>query len=213
MTTIQAHNREKKSKIQALRERGLIPAVMYSKGEITREVTIDKIDFLKVFKDAGETQIIQVVCDDKTVHDALVQDIQFDPVSEAPLHVDFLKVSATEFIEVSIPLEYIGEAPALLLRPDAQVTKVLHEVEVESLPRNLPTHIEVDLALLPEIESNILAGMLILPANVKLVTDPEEVVATITITQEEKEEENTVIDFSSIEVEKKGKKDVDGIEA
>ena len=115
-----------------------------------------------------------------------------------------------EKVEVAIPLLFMGESPAV--EQGANLVKVMHELEVEADPMNLPHTITVDISILAALGDKIHASDLVLPSGIKLVTPPEEVVALVQEVVEEKEEEVAApADISSIEVEKKGKEEVAGV--
>jgi large subunit ribosomal protein L25 len=130
--------------------------------------------------------------------------VQVDPIKGFPIHVDFLAVDMNKPVEVAIPLEFVGLAKA---EKDGLGTlvKVLHEIEIEALPKDLPHNIEVDVTIIATLEDLIHVKDIKLPKGVTLLTDGEEVVALVAAAKEEKEE--VVVDLSAIEVEKKGKKE------
>jgi len=110
-------------------------------------------------------------------------------------------------VEVEVPIEFVGIAPAEKNGLGVLV-KVLHDFNIEVLPKEIPHSIEVDLSGLEDLDSQIHVKNIILPKGVKMITDQEEVIALIAPMKEEvEEEEEAPIDLSSIEVEKKGKKE------
>jgi len=135
----------------------------------------------------------------------LVHEVQHHPVNGMPFHIDLLFFDIHEPMEVSVRLEFFGVAPAVKGNIGTLV-KVLHEVEIKALPNDLPHGIEVDISVLENADSQIHASDLKLPKGVTLVTEADEVVASIAVAQEETEEAAPV-DLASIEVEKKGKKE------
>lgn len=199
-------------KVQSLRDEGQIPAVFYggpSKGRANKEettaISIDASEFGKVLNKAGESTIISLELDGKG-QDVLIHDVQADPISGRPVHVDFFVVSQDKELEVAVPLVFEGVSPAVK-DLGGSLVKVLHELEIRALPKNLPHDIVVDISSLTSLDSQILIKDLKLPAGVESVLDLEEVVAAITEAGEEVAEEETPVDLSSIEVEKKGKKE------
>jgi large subunit ribosomal protein L25 len=111
-------------------------------------------------------------------------------------------------LKVNIPLEFEGVSPAMK-ELGGVLVKVLHEVEIEALPKDLPHNLVADISTLINFETQIKAGDIKLPAGVTLVTEPEEVVALVA---EPKEEviETAPVDLNPIEVEKKGKEAKEG---
>jgi large subunit ribosomal protein L25 len=128
-----------------------------------------------------------------------------DPIRGFPIHIDFLAIDMNKPVEVSIPIEFIGLAPAEKNGLGVLV-KVIHEVEIEALPKDLPHGVSVDISVLLNLNDQIHVKDIILPIGVKMITQKDEVVALITQIKEEIVEEKPV-DLSAIEVEKKGKKD------
>jgi large subunit ribosomal protein L25 len=103
----------------------------------------------------------------------------------------------------------IEEAPAEK-NLSAMIVKVMYELEIEALPKDLPHEITVDLSSLTDLDSRITVGDIKLPAGVKTDVDPEEVIASVSVAGEEVDEEEGSVDLSAIEVEKKGKTEEGG---
>lgn len=199
--------RDKSEKLDALRKAGKIPAVFYGKKEASTPITIAKVDFLKAWQSAGESSVITLETSEGA-KDSLIHDVDFDPVTGAPRHADFYVFEAGHKVEVDVPLEFVGVAPAVKDLGGVLV-KVLHAVNIEAMPKDLPHSIEVDISSLSSFDSQILAKDLVMPAGVTLVENDEEVVALVSAPREEKEEESAPIDLSAIEVEKKGKEETE----
>jgi large subunit ribosomal protein L25 len=195
---------ERGKKLAMLRKQGKLPAVVYGPKDEATALTLDRSAFEKLFREAGESTIINLVGvgEDKEV---LVHDIAFDPERGGPIHVDFYAIERGKELTLDVPLEYVGEAPAVKL--GASLTKVLHEVEVTCRPSKLPQHIVVDVSSLAEFGAQIHVSDLPLPEGVKIENDPDEVVALVQEVKEEVEEAPAAIDMSAIEVEEKGKKE------
>lgn len=211
MTTIEAKKRSEDTTRDAMQSEGKIPAVIYGFNVPSTSIAVGLIDFKKVWRDAGETGTISVATDAGTF-DALIHEVQVNPVTDEPIHVDFLAIDTSKPVEVDIPVEFVGESPAVK-QGIGSLVKVLHEVRVSGLPKSLPHSLVADITKLVTLEDQIVTGDLELPAGITLIDGAEEVVA---IVEKEKEEviEDTPIDLSAIEVEKKGKKeDAEGEEA
>lgn len=203
MFTLEATVRTEKDSLGYFRTQGKLPAVFYGLGKESTPVFVSDIEFKKVWKKAGESSTVTLETPTGKV-ETLIHDVQCDPVSGAPLHVDFLAIDTKKVIQISVPLEFVGDAPAV--KAGGILVKVLHEIEIEALPKDLPHEIKVDISVLTNTDSQIVVKELVMPAGVTAVTDAEEVVASIAQAQEEKEEA-TPVDLSAIEVEKKGKKE------
>jgi large subunit ribosomal protein L25 len=109
-------------------------------------------------------------------------------------------------MSTNVVLEFIGEAPVEASRA-GNITKVIHEVEITCKPKDLPSHLEVDLTSLEKIEDKILVKDIKAPAGVTIDNDPEDPVVVVSEVREEKEEEPTEVDMDAIEVEHKGKEE------
>jgi large subunit ribosomal protein L25 len=203
MLTINASKREIVGKATARIGGDEMPAVFYGRKEKSTPVTILKSEFKKIYKDAGESTVISLKVDGKGM-DVLIHEVDVDPIKHEPRHVDFYVLEKGKKIEVNVPVNFIGVAPAMKL--GGIVVKVLHEIEIEADPTNLPHEIDVDLSALENLDSQILVKDVKLPNGVIAKGNLEEVVAAISVATEEKEVPASV-DISAIEVEKKGKKE------
>jgi large subunit ribosomal protein L25 len=206
--TLQTQKREAgKAKNAALRAEGLMPIIAYGPKDEAISLTVVNKEFAKVWKQAGESSVITLEIDG-TSKDALIQDVSVDPVTEQYLHADFYLIEKGKKVQVAVPLTFVGEAPAVKTLGGALV-KVMHELEIEAMPKDLPHDIEVSLSGLVGFDSRIKVADLKLPAGVVAITDAEEVIALVGAAGEEVAETDTPIDLSAIEVEKKGKKEED----
>ncbi len=205
MLNLKAEKRENKANPKTLRAEGGIPAVFYGRKAKSTPITINKGEFDKVWREAGETTIITLDTPEGKV-DTLIHDVQFDPITDVPTHIDFYVVEAGQEIEVEVPLEFVGVAPAVK-ELGGILVKVVHEVEVKAPANKIPRHIEVDISALATLESHIAIGDLKFPEGVKPTAEANEIVAAVSVVEEEKEDAPTTIDMSAIEVEKKGKKE------
>jgi len=187
-----------------------IPAVFYGPKESSTSISIKESDFKKIWKEAGESTIV-VLKNGDTEHEVLIQDVDFHPVTDVARHVDFYVIEKGKKLQVKVPLEFVGVAPAVK-DLGGTLVKVLHELEIEAMPKDLPHDIKVDTAKLENLESQILAKDLVLPSGVSLVENPEEVVAAVAVAKEEVEEPAKTIEDIEI-VGQKGKKEEEGAEA
>lgn len=210
MLTLEVKNRETKESPEKLRKEGILPAVFYGKKEKSTPISVAMKDFLKVWKEAGESTVV-VLKGPEGELETLIHDIDYDPVTGNPRHADFYVFEKGHKLEVDVILEFVGISPAVKDLGGAFV-KVMHQVKIEAFPKDLPHQIDVDISLLTEIGSQILAKDLKMPVGVELKENLEEVVALIAAPKEEKEEEVAPIDLESIEVEKKGKEAKEGEE-
>ena len=203
MFTIQAKNRDSKSSISFIRSHGEIPVVVYASGQASQSLVVAQKEFYKVYKEAGTVSPVSVMVDGKAIN-CLIHDVQFDPLTNLPAHADFLIVDMKKAVQVAVPLEFVGIAPAVKSGLGILV-KVMHEVEIEALPNSIPHAISVDISALDTLQSQISAEQLVLPKDVTLVTKPTEII--VSIAEQKEETESSPVDLSQIEVAKKGKKE------
>jgi len=215
MNTLTATKRSKADKLKTIRTNGMIPAVVYGVQVENTIISVPSVDFQKILKIAGEssTILLEIKGEEgkKEVSkkiDVLIHDMQLDPIKGFPIHVDFLAIDMNKPVEVTVPIEFTGIAPA---EKDnlGNLVKVLHEVEIEALPKDLPHNVVVDLSVLVALNDQIHVKSIVLPKGVTMITNADEVVALIAAIKEEVVEEAPV-DLSAIEVEKKGKKEEEG---
>ncbi len=210
MITLQFEKRTKENSLDKVRAAGFIPAVFYGRKEASTPISVNRSEFLKVWKKAGETSIISLKSGAEE-HEALIKDMDLDPITDEFRHVDFYVVEKGKKLEISVPLTFVGVSAAVK-ELGGILVKALHELKIEALPKDLPQSLEVDITPLKTFDSKILAQEIKLPAGVELKENAEEVVAAVAQPVEEKEEVAAPVDFSAIEVEKKGKKEEEGAE-
>lgn len=207
MFVIKAGERDLNIKVSDLRKSGKIPAVFYGAGKNTTSIVVPIIDFKKVWREAGESSAVKVATKAGDI-DVLIHEVQVDPVTDEPIHVDFLAIDMTKKIKVNIALVFEGISNAVKTGI-GNLVKVLHEVEVEALPADLPHNLIVDISKLETLDNNIIVSNIRVPAGVVVITNGTDVVASI-VAQVEEKEEVIPVDLSAIEVEKKGKKEEEG---
>lgn len=203
MLKLKGELREAKANLGKIRKEGFIPAIYYGHKEKATPCVFPMSEFKKVWKEAGESTVVTLEMPKVKVN-ALIHDVQLDPIRNTPSHVDFYVIEKGQEVMVHVPIEFIGVSEAVKSLGGTLV-KVLHELEVKALPENLPHSVTADISALATLESRIVAKDIMLPKGVTLVTKADEVAASIAVAKEEVEA--PVIDISQIEVEKKGKKD------
>ena len=206
MIAIKAKPRNDGANASALRKSGEIPAVFYGAGKDTTHISIPIIDFKKVWRAAGESSTVKIQMP-KDAIDVLIHEVQVDPVTGEPIHADFLAIDMTKKIKLKVPLQFEGISEAVKTGI-GNLVKVLHEVEVEALPADLPHDLIVDISKLTTLEDVVNVSDIKLPKGVVAITAGTDVAASIVAQVEEKEEVPEPADLSAIEVEKKGKKDL-----
>jgi len=209
MLTLNIKERDLKENLNQLRSEDKVPAVYYGKGVESTPITLSYSEFKRVWKEVGNSALVSMkgIDEDK---EALIHDIDIDPVTSQVKHIDFYIIERGKTMDTNVPLEFIGESSAVKSLGGILV-KVLRELKIEVLPKDLPKNIVVDISSLEELDSQIIVKDLKLPEGVKSLEDEEEVVVSISQVVEEVEEAEP-IDISEVEIEKKGKKEEDGEE-
>lgn len=172
-----------------LRKTGLIPANIYGHKEAPQAIQINAMDFdalRRAHKTAGILTLR--LGSDGATQTALVRHIKRDPVTGKIQHIDFLRMSLTERIEVKVPMHFVGEAPAVK-NEGGVLLHLLDALEVECAAQDIVDSIDVDVSSLAAIDDSIAAGEVQLPANYKLITEPNEPVAKVAATRAEVAEE------------------------
>ncbi|HNY36340.1 MAG TPA: 50S ribosomal protein L25 [Candidatus Pacearchaeota archaeon] len=186
MTSLIAKIREKKgTAFRAGYGADSIPAVLYGSDVENMSLEIDKKSFEKVFRDVGET-LIDLEVDGKK-YSVLIHDTQVNPLTQELIHVDFYQPNLKEEVETEVPLELIGEAPALKL--GGTLIMNMKEISVSALPKDLPSKIVIDVSTLNTFEDAITVKDIKVPAGVTIeVENPEEIIVQV-VEPEDVEEE------------------------
>ncbi len=207
MFTLKVEKRAKLGKASQKLGSDVMPAVYYGHKEASTPIAVSKSAFKKLWKNAGESSVV-VLTDGEREIESLIHEVDFDPIKGEPRHADFYVLEKGKKVRVPVAIHFEGVSPAVKDLGGVLV-KVLHEIEIEADPRNLPHHIVVDISLLTTFESQILVKDVVFPNGVSPIAKDEEVVAAISKPHEEKVDE-VPVDLSAIEVEKKGKKEEEG---
>jgi large subunit ribosomal protein L25 len=203
----------RKEKGEKARFEGQLPAVMYGAGKTTESLALNPQEFLKMYKQAGDSSLIDLVLDGKPSGKVLVQDVQVDPVTDRILHVDLRMIDMNKEMSAPVVLRFIGEAPIVKSSGGTLVTTV-QTVEVKCLPKDLVSHIDVDISGLTSYEVVIKIKDIKLPTGITIVSPHAEdlvVKAARAITEEEikamEEASTAAVDLTKIEVAGKKKEE------
>lgn len=167
---------------------GFIPAVVYGPSLKTNKLVKIKTNELnKVFVAAGESTLIDLSIDGKVEGKVLIKEEQINPLKDTTIHVDLYEVDMAKEIYTDIPLHFIGVSKAVV-DGGGVLVKSINEIEVKCLPADLVSHIDIDLSALINIHDVIKIHDIQLPKGIKLTTETDDVVATVTELTIEKEE-------------------------
>jgi len=201
--TVEKRERKGKGAARQLRREGFIPCVIYKNGEST-PIQIAAKEMLPFMNIATKEKLFVTLKFKEGEKQAILQDYQVDPITGKLLHVDFMEVSATEKIRVTVPVVLIGE-PIGVKQDKGVLQHGISEIEIEAIPEKIPGHIEVDVSDL-EVGDSIHVSDIKFEEGIKVISDPDEVIATVTVEAEEIELTPKVEEPIEPEVIKKGKK-------
>lgn len=173
-------------KVNIGRRLGKIPAVLYGHGIASKNLSLDKSEFQKIYRQAGISTLVDLKIDDDKHVKILIHSPQKHPVTQEPLHADLYQVKMTEKIRTDIPLHFINIAPAVEELEGNLITN-RDGIEVECLPDALVPEIEVDLSTLKTFDDLIHISDIHLPEGIETLLDPEEAVALVTPPRSEEE--------------------------
>jgi len=185
-----------------LREKSFVPAVIYGKHVESFPIYVQKEDFNRVFKKAGETSVIELDVDGKKIN-VLVKQIQRTPKLLEPHHIEFLAINVKEAVKATVEIEVVGENE--LIKAGGIAVKILSEIEIETLPTNIPHKIEADISNIKEYGESIRVKDLDIDKSIKVLTDEDLTVVVLDEVKEEKPEE--VEDPATVEVQEETKEE------
>jgi len=165
---------------------GFIPAVIYGFGKDNKNIKVKKHDFEKVFAVAGEFNLVDLSIDEAAPAKVIIKDVQRNSLTDSIIHIDFYQVDMTKKITTEIPLNFTGEAKAVK-EMGGTLVKNMDTVEVECLPGDLVSHIDVDISKLESFDQFIRLHDLILPNGIVLAQATNEAVVGVVETKIEVE--------------------------
>lgn len=176
-----------RGRVNRLRKAASIPAVVYGQGKESLNVQLVSRDFLKLMGvHRGESFVLTLRIKDNGKHQdrpVLIKQIQYHPVSDDVLHVDFNEISLTKVIRIKVPLSAIGE-PVGVKQDGGVLDHILWELEVECLPTKIPKSIEVDVSGL-KIGDSLHVKDIAVASEIKVLNDPAATVLSVVMPQKE----------------------------
>jgi large subunit ribosomal protein L25 len=167
-------------KVKRLRSQGKLPGHVYGNTKEVEHVSVDTHDFIRVFKQAGETGLVDLKIVDDRIRPWLIKEVEIDPVFDKILHVGFYQVNLKEKVTVPVPIVLTGEGPESVKMGETVVLQTLNEVNVEALPTDLIENIEVGIEVLKEIGDSItVADLNYDRSTLTVLAEPEEVVVKL----------------------------------
>jgi len=217
--TVEATLRDDRGKNAArrLRQTGQVPAVLYGGKEESVAVTVNARQVTGILRSESGHNTIFTVKLPGGEQEAMLKDWQVDPVKGTLLHVDMLRVAMDVRMRFKVPVHTFGEPQGVKLQGGI-FEMVTREVEVECLPADIPEEFEVDITELLIGKQLRASDLPVDPAKIKLVTDPQRVIAHVVALRAEEEKPVEAVAAEAVapaepEVIKKGKKEEEGEEA
>lgn len=184
---VQARERGGSADARRLRADGYVPGVLYGAGKPAQSFTVHERALRDVLTgEHGTNAILDVVIGEGAAHHAVLKDYQLHPIRKRLLHIDLQEVRLDVAIQSSVSIELIGESEGVKF--GGVLTQVTREVLVEALPMNVPDKIELDIAAM-EIGDSLRVSDLKVPADVTVLADPDEVLASVIQPRVEEEPE------------------------
>jgi ribosomal protein L25, Ctc-form len=186
--TVAKRKRIGKGGARKIRKEGSIPAVIYGRETEPIPLTINPVDLKKALStEAGENTLLELHIQDgenggEITKLAILRDIQYNYLTNRPIHFDFLEVLLKEKITVRVPVRIVGKAEGV--KEGGILEEILREIEVECFPNQIPNAFEVDVSKLG-IGDSIHIGDLAVSEGVAVLHDPEDTIVTIIAPKEE----------------------------
>ena len=195
--------------LNRLRRDGLLPGILYGTDMNPVALQLPAHEAGQILTRLQGTVLIDLEVDGKN-HTTIVRELQRDVLTGHPLHVDFMAVDMEQVLTITVPINLVGESPAVATGEYTVMTS-LYDLEVECLPKDMINIIEVSVDGLTDLGDSILVSDVIVPEGIKILTDLEEAVARVAyagiveVEEEEEEEEGLELDAEDVEVIEKGK--------
>jgi large subunit ribosomal protein L25 len=161
-----------------LRQKGVLPGIVYGHHATPVPVSLDTLEFQRVFARTGRSNLIDLELDGGRAHKVLVKEVQIHPRRPGPIHVDLFEVSLLEKLHLNVPVVLIGESPAVK-RNDGDLLQTAQTIAVECLPNDIPQNFQVDISGLEEVDAGIRVGDLVVPPGVTLLVDVDELIVKV----------------------------------
>jgi len=165
-------------KVKRLRREGLTPANIYGNNVVPTAIELPTEEVRQLLQSSSRNDIVYLKVGDEEPRSTFVRAVQRNPVTDVILHLDFYQISLKEKVRLRVPLHLVGVAPAV----DQFSGTLLHALDyltVEALPTDIPSHIDVDVAGLEQIDQSVHVSDLVVPPELEVLTDQGLVVARV----------------------------------
>lgn len=196
-------------RVKEVRASGVLPAVVYGPGIEPKAIQLIPSEFQKLYRAAGFSTLVDLTLDESPMVKVLIQDVQVNPLTLRPQHVDLRQIRMDEELTVDVPLVFEGEAPAVKELAGTLV-HAYDALTVTCLPADLPSSIKIDLSTLKTFDDTITVADLVLPKGVRVAEAAEVTIATVTppLTEDQlkKMEESASADVTAVKTEAEERK-------
>lgn len=200
-------------KVKQIRREGWVPLALYGPGFETELYQATEFDVNQMLAAAGMTNLISMQVEGgKKPLQALVREIQRDVLTDALIHLDLYRISMTHKLSTEVPIELVGESP-LVVQGEAMLLTLIDRVEVECLPGDLVSSLELDISPLQSMGDSLLVKDLAVPRGIAVLADDDEVVVRLAhafrVEEEEEEEILEEVAADAVEVVSRGKEEAE----
>lgn len=195
------------SSSRKMRREKLVPGIVYSKGQETKHVRVDQIDFVKVFRIVGTSSLMELEVDGEVLP-VIVKSVQRDPVKGDVIHIDFQKLDMKQKIKITVPV-YLQHRDSIKIQPSV-LMQMLDTIEIECLPGDIPESVGIDVSGM-DFDTPLYVKDLdiVNEENVEVLTDMESIICTLNEPTMEEEEEEVEEDIDATSVPVVGEEDED----
>ena len=166
-------------KVAQLRRTGILPANIYGRGLESQSVQINVEELQLTLKAATANEVIDLkIAGESAARPVVIQSIQRHPLGKGILHANFYQVSLREKMRADVPIVIVGQSDAVATY-NGVLLPGIEALHIEALPLDFPTHFEIDITPLRELDSSLHVRDLDVPANVSVLTDPDVVVVSV----------------------------------
>lgn len=191
-------------KVKRIRREGWVPMVLYGPGFEPELYQANDPEINRVLAAAGMTSLISLQVEERQgLYQTLVREIQRDVLTDALIHVDLYRVSMTQKLTTEVPIKFVGKSPGVE-QGQAMLLTLTARVEIECLPSDLVSSLELDLGALQNMGDALLVKDLSVPEGITILADSDEVIVHVAPTsriEEEEEEEEAPVEVAADEVE------------
>jgi large subunit ribosomal protein L25 len=181
--TAKKRTKSTKGAVNKIRREGNVPGILYSKGSEPVNIFVEELS-LKPVVYTSEVHLVNLKIEDQDSVRSILKDIQFDPLTDRIVHVDFQAVTLGKAIQLQLPISFIGSAVGV--KEGGRLQQNLHKLDIQCLPKDIPQHLEVDITNL-HIGKSILVGDLSFE-NIEILSAKDTVVVSVTTIKETTDE-------------------------